>query len=115
MCRKPISNRSSKHWKSGGLAEPAEDSFREAQLELVGQDRVGIVQEISSALARHGVSIEKLHTQSESASMSGETLFRARAELRVPNDLDMEALQQSLELLADELMVDIDLQRQTVG
>ena len=94
----------------GGLAEPAEDSFREAQL-----DRVGIVQEISSALARHGVSIEKLHTQSESASMSGETLFRARAELRVPNDLDMEALQQSLELLADELMVDIDLQRQTVG
>ncbi|MCB1871732.1 MAG: glycine cleavage system protein R [Chromatiaceae bacterium] len=99
----------------GGLAEPAEDSFREAQLELVGQDRVGIVQEISSALARHGVSIEKLHTQSESASMSGETLFRARAELRVPNDLDMEALQQSLELLADELMVDIDLQRQTVG
>ena len=98
-----------------GLVEPAANSFREVQLELIGQDRVGIVQEISSALARHGVSIEKLHTQSESASMSGETLFRARAELRVPNDLDMAALQQSLELLADELMVDIDLKSQAVS
>jgi glycine cleavage system regulatory protein len=95
-----------------GLAEPTAGSFREVQLELIGQDRVGIVQEISSALARHGVSIEKLHTESESASMSGETLFRAWADLRVPNDLDMEALQQGLEVLADELMVDINLDNQ---
>lgn len=95
-----------------GLAEQATGKFREVQLELIGQDRVGIVQEISSALARHGVSIEKLHTESESASMSGETLFRAWADLRVPNDLDMEALQRGLEVLADELMVDINLDNQ---
>jgi len=98
-----------------GLAEQGAGSFREVQLELIGQDRVGIVQEISSALARQGVSIEELHTESESASMSGETLFRARAELRVPDDLDMEALQQGLEVLADELMVDINLDNQPAG
>ena len=94
------------------LAEPDAGSFREVQLELIGQDRVGIVQEISTALARHGVSIEKLHTETESASMSGETLFRAWADLRVPRDLDMELLKQGLEVLADELMVDINLENQ---
>jgi len=98
-----------------GLAEPDANGFREVQLELIGQDRVGIVQEISTALAEHSVSIEKLHTETESASMSGEILFRAWADLRVPNDLDMELLQQGLEVLADELMVDIDLKSQSAG
>ena len=95
-----------------GLSGQDAGGFREVQLELTGQDRVGIVQEISSALARQGVSIEKLHTETESASWSGEALFRAWADLRVPDDLDMEALQQGLEVLADELMVDIDLKSQ---
>ena len=95
-----------------GLSEPDASSFREIQLELIGQDRVGIVQEISAALAQHGVSIDKLHTESESASMSGEILFRATADLRVPKDLDIEKLQQGLEVLADELMVDIHLEKQ---
>ncbi|MCP4286522.1 MAG: glycine cleavage system protein R [Gammaproteobacteria bacterium] len=91
------------------------DKFHNVQLELVGQDRVGIVREISSALAHQGVSIEALHTETESASWSGEALFRAWADLRVPSDLDMDALQCALELLADELMVDITLEDQPAG
>lgn len=98
-----------------GLSEQRGGDFHIAQLELIGQDRVGIVQEISSALARHGVSIEKLRTETESASWSGEALFRAWAELRVPSDLDMDELQQDLERLADELMVDIILEDQPAG
>ena len=95
-----------------GSSELESENFRSAQLELIGQDRVGIVQEISSALARHGVSIEKLHTQTESASWSGEDLFRASVDLRVPHDLEMDQLQQSLERLADELMVEINIEDQ---
>ena len=98
-----------------GLTEQAGDNYHHVHLELVGQDRVGIVREISAALARHGVNIEKLHTESVSASMSGETLFRAWADLHVPNDIDKDELQQSLEVLADELMVDINLADQPAG
>src|SRR5262245_29726687 len=53
-------------------------------LEIVGQDRPGIVRQISQALAAHGVNVEELHTECGSAAMSGETLFKARAHLRIP-------------------------------
>ena len=70
---------------------------------------VGIVRDISAVLARHGVSIEVLETECESASMSGEPLFRARAELGVPAALSLELLRGDLEALANELMVDLAL------
>jgi glycine cleavage system regulatory protein len=53
-------------------------------LEIVGQDRPGIVRQISNALARYGVNVEELDTECSSAPMSGETLFKARAKLHVP-------------------------------
>ena len=95
-----------------GLPEQESKDTHHVQLELIGQDRVGIVQEISSALAHQGVSIQKLHTKTESASWSGEALFRAWADLLVPRDLEMDQLQQSLERIADELMVEIKLEDQ---
>src|SRR5512140_285796 len=48
---------------------------RLADLELIGQDRPGIVHEISQALAHQGVNVEELATECTSAPMSGETLF----------------------------------------
>jgi glycine cleavage system regulatory protein len=83
------------------------DTFR---LELVGQDRPGIVREISSALSSLGVSVQDLRTVVESAPMSGERLFRAMAELAPPPDLELETVRAALERLADELMVDVTLE-----
>jgi glycine cleavage system regulatory protein len=76
-------------------------------LELVGQDRPGIVREVSRALASQGVNVEELETACSSAPMSGETLFRARARLRLPEEGSLDALREALEKLADELMVDL--------
>lgn len=78
-------------------------------LHLVGQDRPGIVHEVAHALAQVGVSIDELATWTMSAPMSGETLFEANAMLSAPADVDREALATTLEAVADELMVDIDL------
>ena len=78
-------------------------------LNLVGQDRPGIVREIAEALARRGVSIESLETRCVSASMSGEQLFEADAVLAVPPALAAEDLRTALEALANELMVDLEL------
>jgi len=78
-------------------------------LELVGQDRPGIVREVSHALATRGVNVEDLETYCSSAPMSGETLFHARAALRLPSDAVLTELRKALEELGDELMVDVSL------
>lgn len=90
--------------------EAAASVPRRARLELVGHDRPGIVRDISAVLARHGVSIDALETACESASMSGEALFRARAELVVNSASNLAAVRNDLEALANELMVDLDLE-----
>jgi glycine cleavage system regulatory protein len=93
----------------GTAADLAPSSARNLTLELLGRDHPGIVRGISHALAGRGINIVALETASESAPMSGETLFRASAELGLPASLDSEDLRQTLEELAGDLMVDISL------
>jgi glycine cleavage system regulatory protein len=76
-------------------------------LEIVGHDRPGIVQQISSALAGFGVNVEDLHTECASAAMSGEMLFKARAKLSIPESCNLPALRQQLEKIAADLIVDL--------
>ena len=79
-------------------------------LEIVGQDRPGIVRQISRALADFGVNVEELHTECSSAAMSGETLFKARARLSIPASCNAAALRQTLEKIAADLIVEISLE-----
>jgi glycine cleavage system regulatory protein len=78
-------------------------------LELVGTDRPGIVSDITSVLADHQVNIESLTTETKHAPMAGGELFEASAELEVSAGADLNALKGALEDLANELMVDIEL------
>ena len=79
-------------------------------LEIVGQDRPGIVNQISHALAGFGVNVEELQTECASAAMSGESLFKARAKLSIPDSCNREELRQQLEKIAADLIVDISLE-----
>ncbi|MCB1127128.1 MAG: glycine cleavage system protein R [Verrucomicrobiae bacterium] len=81
----------------------------EATIELVGQDRTGIVQQVSAALARHEVNLEELETECRSAPMSGEMLFHAQARVWIPATCDLAALQVELERIAADLQVDLAL------
>jgi glycine cleavage system regulatory protein len=83
--------------------------LRPSVLEIVGQDRPGIIREISRALATHGINVEELQTERSSAAMSGETLFKARATLNIPPKCDVAGLRQELEKIASDLIVDISL------
>lgn len=84
-----------------------------AWLELLGQDRPGIVREVSAALARHRVNVEELETCCRSAPMSGETLFEARARVWIPPGGDAAALQRELEQIAADLQVDLSFKAVT--
>jgi len=80
-------------------------------LDLVGNDRHGIVHDITTVLSDHNVNVKDLETLVESASMGGGELFRARAELVVPVSTDIGALESELEDLANDLMVDISFEK----
>lgn len=86
-----------------------EGDFRELTLELFGQDRPGIVQQISSTLADRKISIDDMSTSLEDAPMAGGGLFRMEAHLLAPVDADLDELRQALESLADDLMVEVGL------
>ena len=81
---------------------------RALNLEIVGQDRPGIVRDISHVLAQRGVNIEELETEVTSAAMSGESTFRARARVRLPDATSVDDIRAALEAMADHLMVDLE-------
>ena len=89
--------------------ETPEADSRAMEVELLGLDRPGLVREISGLLAARRVNVEELSTDLFSAAMSGDTMFRARARVNVPPEVDEHELRESLERLAGDLMVEIKL------
>ena len=81
-----------------------------AMLELVGQDRPGILRSVSGVLAAHGVNVEELSSERVSAPMGGGTLFQARATVLVPANINLAAVRADLEKIAADMMVDLKLQ-----
>jgi glycine cleavage system regulatory protein len=89
-----------------GAAGPVSSGQR-LVLEVTGNDRPGIVRDVTRVLATCGVNIEELITNVESGSFSGGVLFRATAVLRAPGPPAIEAAKAGLEQLGNELMVDV--------
>jgi glycine cleavage system regulatory protein len=81
----------------------AADTLR---IELVGQDRPGIVREVTAALAPLAVNIEDLVTSTENSAWSGERLFRAAAKLSLPGGVSLDQVQDALEAISAEIIVD---------
>ena len=84
-------------------------TWKPIAMDLVGNDRPGIVRDITRVLTEQGVNLERLVTDVRPAPMSNEPLFHAEAILAVPLTLSLEVLQARLETLADELMVELEL------
>ena len=81
---------------------------RSISISVTSNDRPGIVGEISKSLAGLSVNVEELNTYFDNAAMSGEPLFHLQARLDLPDNLDLEDLQLSLEDLSDDLIVEFD-------
>ena len=79
------------------------------RLELVGQDRPGIVREVTAVLAELGVNIEDFATSTENGAWSGERLFRAAARINIPPGTTSEHVRGALEAISGEIMVDFTL------
>lgn len=76
---------------------------------LVGQDRPGIVHQVTGALSALGVNIEAFETRIAPEPHSGAPLFHLEAQLRPPPAVAAEEVQAALEAISAEVMVDISL------
>ena len=75
-------------------------------LEVTANDRVGIVKEISSIIHQQGGNLLKLVSKQESAPHAGHKLFKAKLTISA-NQQSIAAIIDTLESLADDLMVDV--------
>lgn len=74
---------------------------------VTGNDRPGIVSELSTAISTAGGNVEELVTDLESAPMSGHPLFRATGLISLPIDADDSVMIVAIERLGGDLTVDL--------
>lgn len=77
------------------------------QILVEANDRPGIINEITEALAAENVNIDNIDTEVASASMAGYLIFRAHLFLAMPDDLSDDDLEEILEGVSDDVMVSI--------
>jgi glycine cleavage system regulatory protein len=76
---------------------------------LVGQDRPGIVRQVTAVLSGLDVNIETFETRISAEAHSGAPLFHMEARLRLPPGLQANGVQAALEEISAEIMIDISL------
>jgi glycine cleavage system regulatory protein len=86
--------------RAGAVGESLEFS-------LVGQDRPGIVNQVTAAVSGLGANIETFETWLSAEAHSGAPLFHMAANLRLPAGLDASKVQAALEAISGEIMVDV--------
>lgn len=81
---------------------------------LEGADNPGIVHTMTSALAQHGLSIDKMHTDCEIAPQGGTVLFRMNgtvsAAAPLASGFDAEKIRADMEAIGDSLNCDVSLE-----
>ncbi|WP_088329745.1 ACT domain-containing protein [Lacimicrobium sp. SS2-24] len=81
-----------------------------ASLEIMGNDKPGIVQEITSVLHQFNINILRFSSSCEAAPNWGGLLFKANIDIDYPEGFDIAPLSLALEQIANDLVVDIDWQ-----
>ncbi len=95
----------------GSVTQVAESKNSELQLTVLGNDRPGIVLQVSQALARANINVIDMQTFITSAAMSGDNLFNAKLSICEKGKYDIEQLEIQLEMIARQLTIEIDLEK----
>lgn len=78
-------------------------------LDVLGNDRPGIIRDLAARLTSQGVNVEEMETECKSAPMSGQAIFHVIATVALPEGLALEGLMQELEGIGHDLMVEMTL------
>ena len=95
------------------VSEPAGSMLNSGEVSILGLDRPGIVNEISTALAALSINVEEFHSLVEAAPMSGLPLFKADLAIGIPAAVNLEELSEKLDAISQaldiECMLKVDL------
>jgi glycine cleavage system regulatory protein len=89
------------------VAQPDADDVR---LRLTGDDRPGVVHEISKAISDAGISISRLGTVTDLPGNDGGKRFEITVQLSVPVGTDLDAVLDSITEAACSLGIAIDVE-----
>ena len=81
---------------------------RHMQIDIFGNDRPGIVSQLTKAISNAGANIEEINTSIESAAMSGQNIFHACGTICLPESCCDEAIISAIESLSDDLTIEVD-------
>jgi glycine cleavage system regulatory protein len=87
-----------------------QEHLRQVKIEITGNDKAGIVQELTDILNRFNLNISQFDSRLESAPNWGNPLFKANALISIAEDFEIDSLTEALESVANDLMVDIEVQ-----
>ena len=77
-------------------------------VELVGQDRLGIIHDLAGGLASIGASIDELWTRTAEAPMAGGLLFEAQAMVTGPAELSVHGIEDAVSALGSDFQIDVE-------
>ena len=83
--------------------------FKQISVKVTGNDRQGIVSDVTGALKSFNINIIELQTTCNSAPNWGSPLFTATIGVQLPKSMDPSKLKHAIEYIADDLIVDITL------
>jgi glycine cleavage system regulatory protein len=86
------------------------DWVRTAEIIASGADQPGIIDALTLLLFRHHVNIESMDYDVDSAPMTGEDLFRLKATVAIPREVDAEGLHARLKEMEVEYNFDMVFQ-----
>ncbi|RCX02227.1 glycine cleavage system protein R [Marinomonas foliarum] len=93
------------------VAKQSVGSGSTLSLSVVGNDRPGIVKEVSQVLHSLMVNVKELTTSCEPAPMSSDMLFKTEMVLVVPKNLLLSELEAALEKISSDLMVELSVKQ----
>lgn len=86
-------------------------SYKTCTLHIEGLDQAGIVYKTSQFLADQQLNIVHLESMADASPQSGATIYNMTIHVQVPEELPFDQLEEKLSAVADDLMVDISLDR----
>ncbi len=85
------------------------ESSVEINIKVTGNDRQGIVSDVTGALKTFDLNITELQTSCDSAPNWGSLLFTANIKIHAPENFDAAKIIEAIESIADDLIVDLRL------
>ena len=76
-------------------------------IRVEGIDQAGIVYKVSSFLAEQGINIATLHTEMRLSPESGVAIYAMTITVELPSQLSLQAVEDGLVQIGDELKVDV--------